>query len=124
MSTTAPLPGTAPSAAPPAPDRNEIKVVSHSNLFYWWPVWAVGYLMAILTLIDGHLLATVPKGTKAVKEVNAAGEKREAYVLPKGEHVKRGDDKDLDTETVDPRVHVSKSKSLGVTAVVGEAQQS
>ena len=25
----------------------EIRIVSHSNLFYWWPVWAIGYLMAI-----------------------------------------------------------------------------
>ena len=24
----------------------QVVVVSHSTLFYWWPVWAVGYVMA------------------------------------------------------------------------------
>jgi hypothetical protein len=57
--------------APPAPaasqeERNEqeihhledrkqlqLRIYSHSNLFYWWPVWAVGYLMALLTYLQG-----------------------------------------------------------------------
>lgn len=87
MSTTVPP----PNAAPPATqERNEIKVVSHSNLFYWWPVWAVGFLMAILTAIDNSRMVTVPPGTKAYKEVTADGEKHEGLVLPKGKHVQRG----------------------------------
>ena len=55
----------APAATVPA-EQNEIKIVSHSTLFYWWPVWAVGFLMAGLTYLDGDRLATVPAGTKAV----------------------------------------------------------
>jgi hypothetical protein len=35
-------------------DHPQIILVSHSSLFYWWPVWAVGYLMAFLTLIGGQ----------------------------------------------------------------------
>lgn len=31
-----------------------LHIVSHSNLFYWWPVWAVGYLMALLTWLHGE----------------------------------------------------------------------
>jgi hypothetical protein len=31
----------------------EVLLVSHSSLFYWWPVWVVGYLMALLTLMYG-----------------------------------------------------------------------
>jgi len=50
--------------APNPPPKNEIKIVSHSNLFYWWPVWAVGYLMAALTLWGDHRMATVADGTK------------------------------------------------------------
>jgi hypothetical protein len=34
----------------------EVTVVSHSSLFYWWPVWAVGYLMAIITLVQGQTI--------------------------------------------------------------------
>ena len=34
--------------APPAPQPvvREVRVYSHSPIFYWWPVWAVGYLIA------------------------------------------------------------------------------
>ena len=28
----------------------EVVVVSHSDLFYWWPVWLVGFVMALVTL--------------------------------------------------------------------------
>jgi hypothetical protein len=31
-------------------------VVSHSNLFYWWPVWVVGYLMTIFTWSYGETI--------------------------------------------------------------------
>ncbi len=32
----------------------ELRIYSHSNLLYWWPVWAVGYLMAILTYFGNN----------------------------------------------------------------------
>ncbi len=32
----------------------ELVIVSHSTLFYWWPVWAVGYLMALFTWWHGQ----------------------------------------------------------------------
>jgi hypothetical protein len=77
----------------PAEDEAELKIVSHSNLFYWWPVWAVGLLMGLLTYIDGHYLVTVPDKTKAhrgasaeVKEGDATTNypKRDVIVLPEG----------------------------------------
>ena len=34
----------------------EIIIYSHSSLFYWWPLWALGYLMAILTRLNGELI--------------------------------------------------------------------
>jgi hypothetical protein len=58
-----------PPARPPDPQNQELKVVSHSNLFYWWPVWAVGFLMAALTALQGDRLAIVPEGT-GVRQVN------------------------------------------------------
>ena len=39
---------TAPSAAP-----KEIVVYSHSPIYYWWPVWAIGFVFALLTWIQG-----------------------------------------------------------------------
>jgi hypothetical protein len=31
----------------------EVLVISHSNLIYWWPAWAVGYAMALVTMVQG-----------------------------------------------------------------------
>ena len=31
----------------------EIRLYSHSTLYYWWPVWAIGYVFALLTYIQG-----------------------------------------------------------------------
>jgi hypothetical protein len=60
---------TAPSSKPgsslptgPEPLK-EIRIYQHSQLFYWWPVWACGFIMALWTWIDGHRLAIVPKDT-------------------------------------------------------------
>jgi hypothetical protein len=78
-----------PEQSPPAatPVR-EVKVVSHSMLFYWWPVWAAGFLMAGLTWLDDHRLAIVPAGTTVAEaaEVNGVSP-RDALVLPAGEHL-------------------------------------
>jgi hypothetical protein len=42
----------------PIKERNDgepmLKIVSHSNLLYWWPVWAVGFLMGILSYFEGR----------------------------------------------------------------------
>lgn len=40
-------------AAPAEPVVPELKIYSHSSIFYWWPVWVLGYVMAILTRLDG-----------------------------------------------------------------------
>ena len=43
---------------PPEPDKPEphqlLRIYSHSSLFFWWPVWVVGYLMAFLTYWHGR----------------------------------------------------------------------
>src|SRR5436305_10806642 len=67
----------------------EVYIVAHSMLFYWWPVWAVGLLMAGLTFLDGHRLAVVPPGTKAVEglQLPEFDGPREALVLPAGERL-------------------------------------
>jgi hypothetical protein len=55
------------STTVPIPDGNrEIKLVSHSNLFYWWPVWFFGFVFAAWTGLEGHRLAIVPDNAKVV----------------------------------------------------------
>jgi hypothetical protein len=62
-----PVPVQTPQSARPlatgdAPQEMEIHhpqyvVVAHSNLFYWWPVWVVGFLMTIFTWSYGDTFA-------------------------------------------------------------------
>src|SRR5690348_14309823 len=54
MATAAPHPESAtPEEHPKLP---ELTIYGHSNFLYWWPVWAVGYIMAILTYTaDNHV---------------------------------------------------------------------
>jgi len=39
--------------APAAVAPREVRVYSHSFLMYWWPVWVVGALLALLTYMEG-----------------------------------------------------------------------
>src|SRR5690242_19941597 len=108
--TEVPLP-----ARKPDDKQVEIKIVSHSNLFYWWPVWAVGLLMGLLTLIDNHRMAVVPEGSHARRlakvQVDAGGqpEEREVIVLPKAKdskHARQLPPEDAD-EPAQPTLHMA-----------------
>ena len=69
-----------------ASSPREIVVISHSPIFYWWPVWFVGFLMAAWTYLDGHLMAIVPAGTVAegARTVGGHDDPRDVLVLPAG----------------------------------------
>ncbi|HJZ58552.1 MAG TPA: hypothetical protein VKE74_26665 [Gemmataceae bacterium] len=70
MATTPPPPTPPPGTSNRtsglgAPSRQkEIKLVSHSPIFYWWPIWVLGYVFAIITMMEGNRLAIVPQDTK------------------------------------------------------------
>jgi len=40
-----------------------LRIYTHSPILYWWPVWAVGFLMALWTVVDDYHLLAVPAGT-------------------------------------------------------------
>jgi len=44
-------------ALAPGQQLPELKLYSHSSLFYWWPVWTVGYLFALLTYVYGEKIS-------------------------------------------------------------------
>jgi hypothetical protein len=67
MSTTPASPSPSPGAKAPTEGDREIKIVQHSQLFYWWPVWAVGFLMALISLFSGHRLAALPHNAEVAK---------------------------------------------------------
>src|SRR5262245_3372430 len=43
--------------------EEEIKIYFHSPLLYWWPVWVVGFVMALWTYLDNYHMALVPEHT-------------------------------------------------------------
>jgi len=67
--------------------EEEIRLYSHSDVFYWWPVWALGFALAFVTYGEGKRLAVVPAGTMARRDWRvevAPGriETREGLILP------------------------------------------
>ena len=57
-----------PNSSQPVTTRNrQITIISHSTLFYWWPIWAAGFLLGILSLLGGDRMAVVPSGTEAIR---------------------------------------------------------
>jgi hypothetical protein len=56
---SAPQSNPTPKDHAPAP-VTQIRVVSHTTLIYWWPVWLVGFILAGLTYAEGTRLAVLP----------------------------------------------------------------
>ena len=124
-----PPPPPVPPAAPPVaavaipvvkatPQKRQIIIVSHSPLFYWWPVWALGFLMAIISYFSGDRMVTVPAKTESRTRVKVEGfeEPRNVLVLPA---VKEDDKAKKDTKNYEPHfMYVSSSKNVGVVFVV------
>lgn len=69
-----PPPGAVPvyQVSPPgAEDQKKIdyiQVYGHSNLFYWWPLWAVCFALAAWTYTDGSQMALLPAGTETTTD--------------------------------------------------------
>jgi lysylphosphatidylglycerol synthetase-like protein (DUF2156 family) len=92
------------------PGDEEVRIYSHSSLFYWWPVWAVGLLMGFLTLADGQRMVTVPAKTEAqAREIQGYG-LRDVFILPEGKKLPR----DSDGNPMPPTLHMAQSPKLGV----------
>jgi hypothetical protein len=104
---------TNPSATPP----REVVLLSHSSLFYWWPVWFVGFLLAGLTHLDNHLMAVVPVGTVAERQRTVEGHDgpRDVLVIPQGQQFA------VDRATgaiAQPRLRMAASNNLGMIFAV------
>jgi hypothetical protein len=98
--------------APNGGDPGEVHIVAHSMVFYWWPVWAVGLLLAGLSGLAGQRLAIVPVGTQVMEGFDGG---REALVLPAGAHLPQ------DPSTGKPReptLRVASRSGYGVAFIV------
>src|ERR1019366_8498835 len=111
----------APAPAQAAPRKREVIIVSHCSLFYWWPVWAVGFLLFAVTSLWGEFMVTVPPGTEAKREgatVKVQGnpdEPRDALVLPAKKHLHPEPAAREAAKLPDqPHMWMSSNKNLGV----------
>jgi hypothetical protein len=93
------------------PDARPAKVViiSHSPLFYWWPVWAIGFVMAAVSYMSGVQMAFVPLGTVA-GEATVDGRTRDVLIAPEGSSLPAA----TDAELLQPRLRMAKSNDPGV----------
>jgi hypothetical protein len=92
-------------------EPSSVRIIGHSYLFYWWPVWAVCFLMALLTYLDGSYMAIVPAGTVAEKgkQVSGVDGRRDVLVLPAGRELP-ADEAGVPEQ---PRLRVARSNGPG-----------
>ena len=95
--------------------RRKLVVFHHSNLFYWWPVWLLGFILAGYTWYENDRMAIVPPGTEAVEKQRLQGQKedRDLLILPKGKHVRTHLNAEGEREINQPYVRMSRHKGLG-----------
>jgi hypothetical protein len=101
---------------PVEPEENELTIVSHSNLLYWWPVWAVCFILGILTAFENHALAVVPGNAEVAHGVKVQWPDGktltdQAVVFMKDP---KANPNDLENELQKPSRRISKHKSYGV----------
>jgi hypothetical protein len=92
-------------------------VISHSPLFYWWPVWAAGFLMAAVSYWQDTQVAFVPPGTVAERGVHLDGHdgRRDILVAPEGQSLPVTGDAE---ELKQPRMRMAVSNNPGIIWVV------
>ncbi len=94
---TTPGPATMNPPVGTEPAKKEIKMISHSTLFYWWPVWAFGFFLAIWTFVENDRLVIAPAAgkvdvlqTKEITSYNLRFDSTEKFD-PENEQVKSSD---------------------------------
>ena len=107
-------PGTPVDETQPKPKKIDYLVVyGHSNLFYWWPVWLVSFVLAGVTYMEGHQMAVVPEGTIAERdrEVEGMTGRHDVLVAPAGKPFSLARE---EGQARTPGMSVSSNNNLGV----------
>jgi hypothetical protein len=91
--------------------QSSVTIIGRSDLFYWWPVWVAGFLMAFLTYLDGSYMAIVPAGTVAEKarQVQGVDGPRDVLILPADRQMPVDEARGPEQ----PRLRVARSNGLG-----------
>jgi len=102
-----------PVSVVPDSRPTEVVIISHSPLFYWWPVWLVGFLMAAWTWWQDERVAFVPPGTVAQRAARVEGidGSRDVLIAPPDRPLPSASDTD---ELKQPNLRMSQSNNPGV----------
>src|SRR5262249_44955408 len=100
----------------------EVIVFRHTNLFYWWPVWFFGYVMALFTYFNDAHMAIVPVGTIPTTAIDGKAfidgketsiKDRDVLLLAEGKtHLTRKDSAGQ-PRVIQPSIYVAQQKSVG-----------
>ena len=105
-------------ADPPPQKVDHLVVYGHANLFYWWPVWLVSFILAGVTYAEGQQMAVVPRDAvvehDVLVSVNGVSGKHDVIVAPTGKTFARTRE---EGQTATPGMTVSGNNSLGVIFV-------
>ncbi len=102
---------------------DKVVVYRHSNLFYWWPVWLLGGIFALVSYFGDQHMAIVPAHTKAAenRKVQIASDKdtleqRDVLILPEGKKLETHKDAE-GNDIRDPTIYVPPHRVFGTIYV-------
>jgi hypothetical protein len=119
---SSPAPSTPPKVPPaPPPAARELRIYGHSTLFYWWPIWLLGFIFCLVSYFSGGRAVVVSKHAVYIKRDNVkkteemiklkGGKENEKLVL--SEQYRGGTEEgDIFYE------HMSPNKTIGVVFLV------
>ncbi len=69
---SAKMSSSAPPSAPVSVMHSSplIKIYGHSSLFYWWPVWALGFILVIISLFDNDRVIHITSDAQITQTEN------------------------------------------------------
>lgn len=100
---------------------DQVVVYRHSNLFYWWPVWLLGFVFAGVSYF-GDRLALVPPDTEAAadrlvevrtKDGNPVLEKRHVLILGEKHTLHTRTNAEGEAEIVQPMIRIAPYRGIG-----------
>jgi hypothetical protein len=97
---------------------DQVVVYRHTHLFYWWPVWLVGFIFAALCYFSEHYMAIVPPGTVAAQQrqvelEDGKLETRDVLILDKGKKLFTRLDSDGNAVLIQPTIHAAPHRTIG-----------
>lgn len=60
-------------AKPVQNSQADVRIISHSNIFYWWPAWAAGFAMALISYLQGLDVSIAPQVVERIHPSNNPG---------------------------------------------------